>query len=863
MKKRLLAILTAAVLLWTVAGTALAQAGTGTAGLTREDLSKLNGGTVEIHEKDGKISFVGGTCTADPVKGQEDAERVVASMVTLLGGDESTGFEPRCVLNDPAGNIYYVFQQVLNGTLVMGGAVKVITDRDGKMLGLTGSVISDLPETETPGNTGSLTAEQAEALVLKHEMETGNGEPSLAEGHTRKVILPVDREPDLEADEIRSRYVWSVYTTNPSVGANGPELPYLAHYVTLSGEYLYSLPTIVPGDGAGEAGYDASYIFEFMEPVGYTGYVDLSDGTEKEISVTLMRDTRTGMYYLGNIEHRIVVADCWEFLYNHGRVVLEYSPDNREWDQTGLLSLYNYCKALDYFKDIGWNGSDGKGTPMIILRNFCDEDHHPINNAAYAGTFYGWQVFLSSSINDLSQCLDVCAHEFTHCVSEAATTYNAYMNDYGAINEAISDIHGNLCEMLAGASDDTSWTLGENSTTPVRSMSDPNRYGQPAYVWDVYYHAGVKDPTETNDHGGVHSNSSLLSHVAWLLCSEGGMTLEDARSYWFAVDCAMVPGSDYSQLKQLLPWVMKITGLGIYQEALAKAMETTRLGDDRLPESVDADKALLTLNLPDNEVFNNGKWLLKVTCINFDKLKEKILTLVARTAIGDLEGYPKIIRELAEMNRSVPEQEHAKEEKSLLELLLDALAEGGTEETEPAANEPAETENDLKELFHWIGNELRDVLYDDMGSAGADGHVIRMMSKPGRALPVLMYISMDPGEAGIEKIKYLCQLNGIWYDLTALLPEFEKGEEASEENTVKVLEKLMQSELLKEAVRTIRNSRNPEDLLNAVTMEIKGGHSYELSAAGLEGIDLNSGITNVTLDEGAEVNNRMSRPKEN
>ena len=102
-----------------------------------------------------------------------------------------------------------------------------------------------------------------------------------------------------------------------------------------------------------------------------------------------------------------------------------------------------------------------------------------MDNAAYAGKFYGWQTFLSSSVNDFAQCLDVAAHEFTHCVTGTVMTYNAYKNDYGAINEAISDIQGNLCEMLAGATEDNTWLIGENSLNTVRSMSDPHLFQQP------------------------------------------------------------------------------------------------------------------------------------------------------------------------------------------------------------------------------------------------------------------------------------------------------------------------------------------------------------------------------------------------
>ena len=61
--------------------------------------------------------------------------------------------------------------------------------------------------------------------------------------------------------------------------------------------------------------------------------------------------------------------------------------------------------------------------------------------------------------------LDVIAHEFTHCVTETAMGANLYRDDYGAINEAMSDILGNLCEALCS---------GEG-TTNCRPPSAANR----------------------------------------------------------------------------------------------------------------------------------------------------------------------------------------------------------------------------------------------------------------------------------------------------------------------------------------------------------------------------------------------------
>ena len=501
--KRLMAIFLVIMMLFSTAWAETAESGSGNGQLTLEDIQVFSGGTARVHMQDGHVTFVEGACTDKPVRNMDDAAAVVESMRELLGGDGNTHFEPWKELKDPFGNVYYVFQQTYADTIVLGGAVKVMTDVEGSMTGLTGSVTADLPETET---SEGLTGEQAELLVIRHEKEVRHVDVHWIEGMTRRVVLPVDRVLDMEAEEYYTRFVWAVYTNNPNASiANGTDLPYLAHYVTMAGEYLYSLPTIMPGDAAGEAGYDAEYTFQFMEPVEYTGYVDLADGSEQEISVTLMRDTRTGMYYLGNIEHRIVVADCWEFLYNGGQVVMEYSPDNLEWDQVGLQSLYNYCRVYDYYEEIGWEGGDGEGTPIMILKDFCDEDHNPIDNAAYAGKFYGWQCFLSSGINDFAQCLDVCAHEFTHCVTGSVMTYNAYMNDYGAINEAMSDIQGKSVRDDDGPRRTPSGPSASTAPRPVRSMSDPHRYSQPEYSWDLYYQANVKTPTDINDQGGVHT----------------------------------------------------------------------------------------------------------------------------------------------------------------------------------------------------------------------------------------------------------------------------------------------------------------------------------------------------------------------
>ena len=767
----------------------------------------FGGQEAEIYrDSDGRVFFIKGALGDEPISDMDAAARVLDTVSGQLGGDERTLFEPWRSLEDTAGNHYYVFQQMYANTTVSGGAVKIITDAEGGMIGLVSSIETDLPETEASLGISQF---EAEDLVLQHAAEEEQ-DLMILEDRTQKVILPVNLEINMEAEEEKeeSRFVWAVYSNNPDESVvNGTDLPYLAHYVTMEGEYLYNLPTISPGDDAAESGFAASYAFEFMEPAEYSGKVTLSDGTEKEITIDLMRDARTGMYYLGNCERRIAVADCYEFLYNKGHVVLEASADNSGWDDTCLLSLYNYCRAYDYYKEIGWEGADGLGTPMLILKDYCDSNHNPIDNAAYAGRYYGWQLFLSSAANDFAQCLDVLGHEFTHCVTAAVMTYNAYMNDYGAINEAISDIQGNLCEMMAEDTEDQEWQLGENGKDTVRSMSDPHRHHQPEYTWDVYYMPKVKIPTMANDRGGVHSNSSLLNNLAYRLCKDGGMTIEDARSFWFAVDSTMVPGTDYQKLSVLLPWVLRNLGMEQYELALMEAIEVTRIDTESLPEEIGQDQALFTLNLPDDEKFTDGNLMFTVVSVNPDKIQAISQEFLKDVLKG--EGrYAEAVEELKEQ---------------ITQAVKDGVSDFFGKESE---SDGQDQKVFARILAKWLRSYFGDIIYIGNSAAGTDGRTVQIISRPGYVLPLLLRLKMNPASMDIESLALAIYLNGSWMDVCALLPEEAETEAESDQKSgfdLGTLEKVL---------TPLFSQGNSDSFL----LEAGGGESVVIPSDGLENL---------------------------
>ena len=795
-----------------------------------------------VYEHDGRVTLIDGATVDTPIVDMDAATRVVEGALNQLGGDERTKLEPWRTLTDACGNRYYVFQQMYDNATVLGGAVKVIADGEGHMLGLTSSIVSELPEAE---QGEGISAEEAETAVLEHVDRTRQQTLTVMEGFTDRMILPVALEIDVEAeDDGGSRWVWVVYTDNPdSSQPQSSNLPYLAHYVTLSGEYLYSLPTIMPGDEAGVSGFDASYVFEFMEPVDYTGYVDLSTGGEKELTVTVMRDKRTGMYYLGNIERRIVVADCWDFLYGGGRVTLAYSPDNRQWDQVGLLSLYNYCKAYDYYKAIGWSGGDGLDTPILILNNYCDIDHKPVDNAAYVGGYLGWQIFLASYGNDYSQCLDVLAHEYTHCVTDSVMTYTAYMNDYGAINEAISDIQGKTCQMMMEP--DATWTLGDKSTTQVRSMSDPHEFQQPEFTWDVYYVPGVRTPTMLNDQGGVHSNSSLLNYLAWRLYEKGGMTLEEGRSFWFTVDCAMVPGTDYPQLAELLPWALRASGLEKYDVELRRALDATRLGVDQMPEVFDDDRALLTLTLPENEIFDDEQWILYVFSVDVNKLVGTVSDIFFQVLSGDYSVLPPFLQNML----NTPENGDG----GLLGVLTRLLF--GSEDGESGGLANMEVE-----LLEWVMERFEGVFYFASTNAGQDGRTMRMVCVPGHALPVLIHGVYNMKTDDLDDAHVLACIAGTWFDIGAM-PEQLEVEGDTEDGEVEISPET--EAYINQVIDEIGNDYSLENILRLFLYQIKGGAVNELPTAGLEDIrPVISDMFSGDVEEEEIPQPRLSRPKE-
>jgi thermolysin len=120
--------------------------------------------------------------------------------------------------------------------------------------------------------------------------------------------------------------------------------------------------------------------------------------------------------------------------------------------------------------------------------------------------------------NFLAGSLDVVAHELTHGVTDYSSGL-IYENESGALNEAFSDIMGTSIVFFyqqpgtgAGTAD---YIIGNDVVTPggIRNMQNPRVFGDP----DHYSNRFIG----TLDNGGVHINSTIVTH-AFYLALEGG-----------------------------------------------------------------------------------------------------------------------------------------------------------------------------------------------------------------------------------------------------------------------------------------------------------------------------------------------------
>ncbi len=208
---------------------------------------------------------------------------------------------------------------------------------------------------------------------------------------------------------------------------------------------------------------------------------------------------------------------------------------NNTWTDGAVVDAHVYQGWVYdyYYKRFGRHGLDDHNIQVVGMTHLlarADAPRYPpeivatfINNAGYLGDgfiFYGdgdGQV-----VNYLAGTLDVVGHELSHGVTDYTSNLE-YHDESGALNEAFSDIMGTSIEFFfekgGGPQKGPNFVIGEDVTRVppgfVRSLQNPIEAGTPD-------HYSLREFIGTAiDNGGVHFNSTIVSHAFYLAVAGG------------------------------------------------------------------------------------------------------------------------------------------------------------------------------------------------------------------------------------------------------------------------------------------------------------------------------------------------------
>ena len=513
---------------------------------TKDDIQRMNNGKANmVFGNEGYLSFLQGRFSENKVENYEQAIEAILPMAELLGLSAGSEFFAVYGAKDSYGYTYYTFQQRYGELTVAYAGLKIIIDPDGYTAGLSSSFVPNVGIAEESTGIG---AEAAEAVVLETQAAYNLTVYSEA---THKLAYSY-------YGQMVNAY--AVYTNNPNSDARDFDMKYYEHFVSFEGEYLACYPVASFGKGNTDATRAEDY-FDSLVSKDTQFTVTTYDGKTEIITVPVAYNEINDTYYLASVERRVAVG-YYADMAQYGLVTFVESKNGTDWRNNDLLAYDRYIKAYDFYAAYGLDSVDGMGIPILICTQMPDD------NACYCGIQSGWAYFGTSDLNVYSEGMDVVGHEYTHGYTANSLTMHIYSGNTGAINEAFSDIMGNIIELGYGMTDDTSWAVGENAGGAIRSQSNPALYGQPTSVGDEYY----ADPEKLNyDNGGVHINNSLLSQMAYKLYMEG-LGVEEQANMWMRTIEMLTPRSEYPEVLAALKLSIDITGVDpVYKDFLTQA----------------------------------------------------------------------------------------------------------------------------------------------------------------------------------------------------------------------------------------------------------------------------------------------------
>jgi len=421
------------------------------------------------------------------------------------------GFRQIGMEKDQLGFMHYRYQQTFQG-IPIEFAVLITHTKNNRIQSLNGEILSIPPALNEIALSESAALQSAKkhigAATYKWEVPEEEAHLKIESEDPTATYFPtadkvfVAKGISLNPQEMSLAYKFNIY-------AHEPLSRYEIYVDASNGDILFKNSLIHTINVKGTA------------TTGYSGKQDINTDSVNANQFRLRQTVSGNGVNTFNMQNGINYGNAVDFtdsnnVWNNVNLQLDQYATDAHW---GAEQTYDFYKSNFNRNSINNNG--------FALNSYV----HFSNN--FANAFWDGQRMTYGDGNafvDPFQALDVVGHEITHGLTNFSANL-IFHGEQGALNESFSDIFGTAIE-FHGRSNRANWTVGEDIGFTLRSMSNPNSFGDP----DTYRGTNWKTtvgctPSNQNDQCGVHSNSGVQNFWFYLLVNGGSGTNDNNQSY--------------------------------------------------------------------------------------------------------------------------------------------------------------------------------------------------------------------------------------------------------------------------------------------------------------------------------------------
>ena len=506
-------------------------------------LDYASSGDIEVtRNASGNVTDIEGVYVSFDINNADDALDAVTVIKNELGiKNPANELETFLATSDSSG-AEYQFQQVHNGVKVYGRSLMASTNANGDGDFLHSNLLSSdiIARADGKADVGQSTAEN-------NAKTNYTGSVTVDTAKTERIIYSLG--------DYKAAPVYAYIVNVSGINGNGDFISERVFVNASTGATIDSFSNIHTNSLAVEkvGGND-----ELGNPVSFDVFRVEFDNSIAHVM--------TGNYprvqmYLGDLDTPIIhnVGEAW----NDGQSISAY---------------INMCDIINWWKEsFDRNSLDNKGMIVKVVAHEAlegfDSNGIPIkeyrDNAFWEGEYYE-AIFIcekssgSSSKYKYSMAagIDILVHETTHAVIDYDVPGGLpYENATGAVNEGYADVFGCV--------KDQNWLLAEklykdNTFLCMRNISWPGddvaKNQGPSKIGGKYYIDYVKDKS---DHGGVHTNSFIISHAAYLMHEDKagkgvGLTWDELGQVWYkSIHTGLNSESTFQDVRRCVIWAAK------------------------------------------------------------------------------------------------------------------------------------------------------------------------------------------------------------------------------------------------------------------------------------------------------------------